>query len=160
MSKELTGKHVLIMISIFFGIVFSASGMLVYQATNSWTGLETKDAFRKGLKYNQQLSKLNAQNKLGWTMTVTRKKLPSNGLSLQASPKDEKGESLSGLHIKVLLKRPTHNGIDRTLELKETDLGIYTGKFEQLPLGKWYLHISADRGSDILYRSKNELYLR
>ncbi|MCF6198972.1 MAG: FixH family protein [Hyphomicrobiaceae bacterium] len=160
MSKELTGKHVFIMLSVFFGIIFSASGMLVYQATSSWTGLETKDAFRKGLKYNQQLSKSQAQNNLGWTMTVTRKKLPLDGLSLQASPKDNKGESLSGLHINVLLKRPTHTGIDRTLQLQETDLGLYTGQFKTLPLGKWYLHITADRGSDILYRSKNELYLR
>jgi len=160
MSKELTGKHVLIMLSIFFGIVFFASGMLVYQANNSWTGLETKDAYRKGLKYNQQLSKIQAQNKLGWTMTVTQKKLPFDGLLLRASPKGKKGESLSGLHINVLLKRPTHTGIDRSLQLQETGLGIYTGQFKTLPLGKWYLHITADRGSDILYRSKNELYLR
>ena len=69
MIKELTGTHVFIMLSVFFGvIIFTASGMLVYQATSSWTGLETTDAFRKGLKYNQQLSKLEAQNKLGWTL--------------------------------------------------------------------------------------------
>ena len=160
MIKELTGKHVLIMLFVFFGIIFSASGMLVYQATTSWTGLETTDAFRKGLKYNQQLSKSEAQNKLGWTMTVTHDKLPSGGLSFRAIPKDEKGATQSGLHLSLLLKRPTHIGIDRTLILHETGLGIYTGQLAKLPLGKWYLHITAGKGRDILYRSKNELYLR
>ena len=160
MSKELTGRHVLIMLFVFFGIIFFASGMLVYQATTSWTGLETTDAFRKGLKYNQQLSKSEAQNQLGWTMTVTHDKLPSGGLSFQAVPKDEKGGMLSGLQISMLLKRPTHTGIDRTLTLHETGLGIYTGQLTKLPLGKWYLHIAASKNRKILYRSKNELYLR
>ncbi len=160
MIKELTGTHVLIILLVFFGVIFFASGMLVYQATSSWTGLETHDAYRKGLKYNQQLSKLEAQNKLGWTLSVTHKKLPSGGISLSATPKDEKGGTLSGLHVDVLLKCPTHTGIDRSIKLHETGLGIYTGQFKKLPLGKWYMHITVDRGSDILYRSKNELYLR
>lgn len=160
MIKELTGKHVLIMFLTFFGIVFFASGMLVYQASTSWTGLETVDAYRKGVKYNQQLSQSEAQNKRGWSMTVSPEKLPSGGLSLQATPKDKNGETLSGLRIRVLLKRPTHTGMDRTLELKETGLGVYTGTFDRLALGKWYLNIAAGHKGEVLYRSKNALCLK
>jgi nitrogen fixation protein FixH len=160
MIKELTGKHVLVFFIVFFGIVFTASGFLVYYSQQSWTGLETRDAYQKGLKYNQQLSKSEAQNIRGWSMVLMHKKASDGDFTLSAIPKDQNGELLSGLKLTAELKRPTHEGIDRNFILKETDLGVYTGKTEQLPLGKWYLIVTADRGKDVLYRSKNELYLK
>lgn len=160
MIKELNGKHVLIIILSFFGIIFIANGFLIYFSQSSWTGLETHDAYRKGVKYNQQLSSSEAQNKRGWSMNIIRTQGPDGLLSLTAEPKDKKGESLTRLNLSVELKRPTHEGIDRNFSLKETDLGVYKGDTKQLPMGKWYLFISADRGGEILFRSKNELYLR
>ncbi len=160
MIKEITGKHVLIFFLIFFGIIFIVNGRMIYLSQSSWTGLETYDAYRKGVKYNQQLSKSEAQNKRGWTMTITHKQLSNGGVSLTATPKDKNGEYLSGLKLSVLLKRPTHEGIDVHFPLTETGLGVYSGKSQKIPLGKWYLFISASRGNEVLYRSKNELYMR
>ena len=79
---------------------------------------------------------------------------------LTATPKDKANEHLSGLSLSVELKRPTHEGIDKTFPLKETSLGVYTGQIDKILLGKWYLFVTAVRGSELLYRSKNELYLR
>ena len=160
MIKELNGKHVLIIFLSFFGIIFIANGFLIYFSQSSWTGLETHDAYRKGVKYNQQLSSSEAQNNRGWTMTIERKQGPDGLLSLTAEPKDRQGGGLSRLIISVELKRPTHEGIDRKFLLKETNPGVYKGKTTQLPMGKWYLILTAGRGGEILYRSKNELYLR
>ena len=160
MIKELTGKHVLIMLVVFFGVIFSMSGLLVYQAETSWTGLETFDAFRKGIKYNQQLSESEMQNHRGWSMSVTHEKRPSGGLSLRAAPRDKVGETLSGLQITALMKRPTHEGVDQSIQLKETGLGIYTGQFNKLRLGKWYLYITARRGPKIMFRSKNRFIVK
>lgn len=160
MIKELTGKHVLFIFMTFFGIIFTVNGFLVYLSQSSWTGLETHDAYRKGLKYNQQLSKSEAQNTRGWTMALTRKKNAEGGFSLTAIPKDKNAESLSGLNLSVLLKRPTHEGIDRTFLLKETKLGSYTGEIKEVPLGKWYLFVTASQENEVLYRTKNELYLK
>lgn len=160
MIKEITGKHVLFFFILFFGIIFTVNGYMIYVSQSSWTGLETKDAYRKGLKYNQKLSKSEAQNTRGWTMDLARKKLDDGGFSFTAIPKDKAGEGLSGLKLSVRLKRPTHEGIDRDFALKETGVGVYTGQTSQVPLGKWYLFITAARKGEVLYRSKNDLYLK
>ena len=160
MIKELTGKHVLIMLITFFGVVFSMSGLLIYQAETSWTGLETFDAFRKGIKYNQQLSESERQNHRGWSMNIKHEKRASGGLSLRAVPRDRGGETLSGLRITALMKRPTHEGIDQSIQLKETGLGVYTGQFDKLQLGKWYLYITARRGTRVMFRSKNRFIMK
>ena len=76
MIKELTGKHVLFLFVLFFGIIFVVNARLIYLSQSSWTGLETHDAYRKGLKYNQQLSSSEAQNTRGWTMTLVQKTGP------------------------------------------------------------------------------------
>ncbi len=160
MIKELTGKHVLFLFVAFFGIIFAVNARLIYLSQSSWTGLETHDAYRKGLKYNQQLSSSEAQNTRGWTMTVVKKTGANGELLLTATPKDQAGEHLNGLAMSVELKRPTHEGIDKTFPLKETDPGVYAGQIDKIPLGKWYLFVTAVKGSEILYRSKNELYLK
>lgn len=160
MIKELTGKHVLILILSFFGIIFVVNGYMIYVSQSSWTGLETKDAYRKGVKYNQQLSEFRAQNNRGWKMEITNTDLPENGMRFTAVPHDEKGELLSLLEVNIELMRPTHEGMDRTIALKETEVGVYTGETAALPKGKWYLIVTAGQKNEILYRSKNELYLR
>ncbi len=160
MIKELTGKHVLFLFVAFFGIIFAVNARLIYLSQSSWTGLETHDAYRKGLKYNQQLSSSEAQNTRGWTMTLVKKTDANGQLMLTATPKDKAGENLSGLAMSVELKRPTHEGIDKAFPLKETSLGVYAGQIEKIPLGKWYLFVTAVQGKTILYRSKNELYLK
>ena len=160
MIKEITGKHVILFFILFFGIIFSMNGYMIYKSQSSWTGLETRDAYRKGLKYNQKLSILEAQNTRGWTMSLKTGSLANGGFSLSATPKDKNNEGLSGLKVSARLKRPTHEGIDRYFSLTETGVGVYTGKIDQIPRGKWYLHVTASRRDEILYRSKNELFLK
>ena len=160
MIKELTGKHVAIFFVFFFGIIFTVNGIMIYLSQSSWTGLETRDAYRKGLKYNQKLSKSEAQNTRGWSMELIRNDLSQGSFSLTAIPKQKDDEGLSGLNISVELKRPTHEGIDRHFSLKEKSLGVYSGKIDKVQLGQWHLIVTADRGSEILYRSKNDFELK
>jgi len=160
MATELTGKHILVIFLTFFGVIFTVNGIMIFYSQYSWTGLETSDAYRKGLKYNQQLSSSEAQNKRGWHVDVKRNKLTKGGMSFQVNPKDKDGEALTQLNIVIDLVRPTHEGMDQHFRLKETDLGVYDGKTASLPLGKWYIFITASRKGETLYKSKNELYLR
>ena len=160
MIKELTGKHVLFLFIAFFGIIFAVNARLIYLSQSSWTGLETHDAYRKGLKYNQQLSNSEAQNTRGWTMSLLKEQNLDGSLTLTAVPKDKNGQTLSGLTLSVEVKRPTHEGIDVHFPLKETALGSYKGQSEKISLGKWYLFVTATQNKEVLYRSKNELFLR
>ncbi|MHA1599926.1 MAG: FixH family protein, partial [Alphaproteobacteria bacterium] len=48
-TKVLTGRHVLIMVLAFFGLVIAANVIFVVLAWQSWSGLSTDDAYRRGL---------------------------------------------------------------------------------------------------------------
>lgn len=160
MTRELTGRHVLIIMLTFFGIIFVVNGYMIYKSQSTWNGLETEDAYRKGLKYNQQLSELHEQNERNWTMEIKREELAGDIMRFTAVPKDQSQQVLTLLDMTLELKRPTHEGMDRSFPLKEISLGVYSGETQALPKGKWYLLVTARRKDEILYRSKNELYLR
>ncbi len=159
MIKELTGTHVLIIIIAFFGTIFTMNGFLVYFASSSWTGLEVKDPYGKGLKYNTKLAAVQNQNLRGWSMSLDQENLASGEIVLMAKPKDNKGQGLSQLDIMVEFRRPTHEGLDRSFALLETEPGSYQGQITNMPLGKWYLLVTAKQDKEVMYKSKNVLIL-
>jgi nitrogen fixation protein FixH len=52
---KITGRKVLVAMVSFFAVVTAVDGIMIYQAISTFGGLETKDAYRKGLSYNQVL---------------------------------------------------------------------------------------------------------
>jgi nitrogen fixation protein FixH len=158
--KEITGKHVLIMFLAFFGVIIAVNGAFIYLSQKSWVGLETEDAFRKGVKYNQQLSKMREQNRRGWHMKLERQLMPE-GFILTARPRDKNGEPLTNLVLSAELKRPTHTGEDQTFILEEKSPGLYRGaNARPVARGKWYLFVTAIQNDKIVYRSKNDFFMK
>jgi len=133
-----------------FSVVLVANGFLVYYAANSWTGLETKQHFAKGLAYNENLQGAKRQKALGWQAKLSISFDGGDGLSgnSRITFTDKDGKALSGLDVKVLTIRPTHEGYDQEFGLMEKGDGIYQGSFS-LPLkGQWDFRILARRGDD------------
>ncbi len=69
-SYQITGRKVLVTMVCFFGIIAVVDGIMIYQAVSTFGGLETKDAYRKGLAYNQRIAESAAQEQLGWSEKV------------------------------------------------------------------------------------------
>ena len=53
-----------------FGVVVVANVFLILFALNSWTGLETDQAYQRGLAYNHTLDAATAQAARGWKTTL------------------------------------------------------------------------------------------
>ena len=53
-----------------FGVVIAANVALILFSLGSWTGLETTDAYRKGLAYNDVLAAAEAQAARGWDHAI------------------------------------------------------------------------------------------
>lgn len=51
-----------------FAVVVTANLIMMYFATSSFTGLETKSAYERGNAYNAQIAAQEAQDRLGWTV--------------------------------------------------------------------------------------------
>ena len=136
-----------------FLIVVAVNGVLVYFASVSWSGLETRDYFAKGIAYNQTLAEARAQAALGWRLegrfTEGR---------VEATLRDAGGAALDGAEVRVRFVRPTREGYDREAALQGEGGGVY-GAPMVLPLaGQWDMRLVAHRdGRD--YRQIQRIYV-
>ncbi|WP_181905330.1 FixH family protein [Aestuariispira insulae] len=132
----------------FFLVVLIANIIMIYIALSSWTGLETKNHYVKGLQYNEALHAQAKQDALGWTSQASLEVISglSGKLIVQMGQAD--GEPLTHASVLVKIIRPTHHGFDQDLKLVETTPGQYEGQVT-LPLsGNWDLKQIVVRGED------------
>lgn len=159
MPREITGRHVLLMMVGFFGIIIATDVYLVYKAVSTFGGIETTDAYRKGLGYNQRIADERAQAQLGWTKAAMLDK-DSGELVVTILDRDQKG--VDGLEISALIGRPATNAEDRSLTLTQIGSGRYSAGAGALEPGTWVATLSARKaGSDddsIVYQSKVRLW--
>ena len=69
-QRGLRGTHVLLVFLGFFTTIFLVNGIMVYAALSTFGGLETADAYRKGLAYNARIAEGQAQAQRGWRDSV------------------------------------------------------------------------------------------
>ncbi len=125
----------------FFLVVFAANGVLVYIALTTYTGLETKNHFIKGINYNHALQGARAQAERGWQVKPDFVSTGERTGLVTVSLKDKHGNLLSGSIVSVTFYRPTAQGNDVDLTLPYMGDGRY-GQNVELPLsGVWDLKL-------------------
>lgn len=159
-QRQITGKHVLITLCAFFGVMFAVNGVFAYFAVSTFNGIETSDAYRKGLNYNEQLTVEAERLKQGWkTKIVVRPELQS----LSVAIKDQAGYPIAGLQLQADMGRPATDKFDRQITFAETDPGLYAAALKQMDAGTWILALSAKRetsaGSQAVYEHKERIWL-
>jgi len=140
--RAITGKHVLIGLLSFFGVVISVNMAFVYFALDSWTGLVAQDSYRKGLAYNDTLADAERQAALGWKTAVGY-----DGTALTIRLIDENGNALLASDITVVVRRPTHENMDLTVTMEAADNG-YVAPVTFPEAGLWDVDVTIDRGAD------------
>ena len=71
LRKPLTGRSVVVMLGLFFGVMFAANGALIYTALSTLHGEELANSYDASQVYNQRIAEARAQNLLGWVADVT-----------------------------------------------------------------------------------------
>ena len=142
-------------------VVIAVNIVMVIYAIGTFPGLETDDAYRKGLAYNQTMAAARAQEERGWHVDV--RYAPAGTLAaagaaagavgahegeLVVTVVDKAGQPLYGLDVTAALIRPTREGFDKSLTLAPGAAGEYRGE-AVLPLpGQWDVRVSARRGNE------------
>lgn len=139
MTRELTGRHVLFILLAAFGTIFAVNGVFAYFAVSQFPGIETADAYRKGLAFNQQIARADALRDLGWSMTVSREGSEKLMLRFQAAD----GSALPVSEISALLFHPTSAQGDDPLSVRREAPGQYSAELERLENGKRQLRVRA-----------------
>ena len=129
----------------FLGVVLAANGALIGLAFLTWPGLETADAYRKGIGYNAVLEAAREQAALGWEVGlafVPDGAGPQGRLELRLA--DMLGQPIERAVVHTDLIRPTQAGHDFTTPLEAAAAGMYA-KTLAFPLpGIWDVRVQAE----------------
>ena len=157
MGGGLKGKHVLIAMLSFFGVILVVNGVFTYFALSTFTGISTDDAYRRGRDYNQAIEAAERQKELGWSVQVEHRSAADGAFELSIRPRDKDGSLMTGLRIEARITRPTQADLDRSISVRETEAGLYRGSVDLPSKGQWDLELRAGRGSGTDFISHNRI---
>jgi len=136
MSRQLTGRHVLIIAVACFGLVIAANLAMLFAATGSFPGLVVENSYAAGRGWDQRAAD---QAALGWKTDITY----SRG-AIELALTDREGNPVRNADLSLTVGRPTHEKDDRTLEAVITPDGY---RFEtELAPGAWRLDLKTVSG--------------
>jgi nitrogen fixation protein FixH len=152
MIRELTGRHVLTILIVGFGIVFAVNGLFTWYAIGSFPGIEEDQTYRRGIDFNDQIARSRALQDLGWTMAAN---LDSDRL-LTLRFTDRNGAPLVVEDVSAVLFHPTAERDDLLLDLQPAGRGSLAGSLVDIPKGQRELRISAvgPNGQPIEFRRR------
>jgi len=158
-TRELTGKHVLLCLLGFFGVVFAVNAVMVKAATSTFGGVETSSSYKAGLMFEQEVAKAEQQDELHWQVDGKLARDKVGEAVLDISARDAKGAPLSGLSARARLAHPADERLDHVIALDRTGAGLFHGEVQALP-GQWELIVDLYRGETRMFRSRSRVTLR
>ncbi|WP_082025525.1 FixH family protein [Methyloceanibacter caenitepidi] len=153
--RSVTGRHVLIGLVIFFGVMFVANGLLVYYAVSTFSGGDRPNPYRSGLNYNETIAEAEQQAALGWSAKADYDESASR-ITLQFT--DAASAPVTGLALSGTLVRPAADTDDRAVTFREWREGVYVSDVTLDP-GNWVLSVESSKqeGGLPVYRLKKRL---
>jgi nitrogen fixation protein FixH len=151
------GRHVLMGLIMFFGIMFVANGLLVYYAIGTFSGGDRPDPYRSGLNYNETIAAADEQAALGWRADLAYDEAADR---VTVRFLDNDAEPVSGLTLSAQLSRPATNREDHSLQFDEFLEGVYVAYVTLAP-GSWVVSIvtAPEEGGAPAYRVKRRLFV-
>lgn len=144
-QKTLTGRHVLLMVIAFFGVIIAVNTVFIYFAVDSFRGEDVKGSYRQGLDYNQRIEARSNEQTLGWT--VKSNIVEGDKTELVFSIADARSQQLLGLGLTGTLRHPTDRKRDITLNFAQSPNGTYRSDINADP-ANWRFMGQAQRGED------------
>jgi nitrogen fixation protein FixH len=158
-DRRLTGRHVLAILLLFFGVVGTANFVMVRYALVTFRGEDQDNPYEAGLAFNQEIDAAEAQAARHWQVDGTIRRREDGRAELDLSVLDTNGAPIPGLAISGRLAGLADKNLDRALTFEETRLGAFVGTVDA-PAGPWDLYIELAREGERLYRSRNRIRLR
>ncbi len=157
--RQLTGRHVLIWLVVFFGIVFAINAVLVRAAISTFGGVETASSYKAGRQFAHEVAVAERQDALHWHVGGKLTRDAGGQAVLDITARDARGAPLSGLRADARLAHPADERLDRTIEVRSVAAGVFHGAASAQP-GQWDLVVDLYRGDARVFRSQSRVTLR
>ncbi|WP_371395701.1 FixH family protein [Fretibacter rubidus] len=146
-EKQLTGKHVLMMVVGFFALIVGVNAVFIVKAVESFSGEDVKQSYRQGLEYNKTLAARAAQADLGWRVAANIVLVDSRSHELIIQLEDKDAAPLNDLSFTAKLRNPIDLSKDHEINFRGYGQGRYKAQIDGLS-GQWQLQATAMRGEN------------
>lgn len=144
---------------VFFALVLIANASMIVAAFKTWPGLETTNAYQRGLAYNRTLAAAAEQAELGWKVGFAFSQQVARRGIVQVDLEDRFGNLVQDALVRARFVRPTQEGHDLTIDLTHQAGGRYLAEVD-LPLdGQWDIRIDATSHGQT-WRLSERIFLR
>jgi nitrogen fixation protein FixH len=140
MSQQFTGRHFLLIMVAFFGVIVAVNITMAVYANTSWTGFVVRNSYVAGLEFNRKSREHREQVALGWNTTVTG----TDG-TFRFALADAEGNPVALKAGTAQFRRPVTDAEDTTLALAD---------------GAWIVEIEADAGRDVPWHEIHRIIVR
>jgi nitrogen fixation protein FixH len=158
-QRELTGRTVLIALIAFFGVVGAVNAAMVYFATSTFGGVEVASSYQAGLKFQDELAAVRAQDARHWEVEA-RLDRRGDDADLVVALRDADGKPISGVVVAARLAHPADFRHDHDVMMAAAGPGLFKGTTDATLSAQWDLVIDVTRGGEHLFRSKSRIGLK
>ncbi|MEI9426124.1 FixH family protein [Mesorhizobium sp. Cs1299R1N3] len=144
-GREFTGKHMLLTVLGFFGVVIGVNATMATLASTSWTGFVVENTYVASQQFNEKARVGRAQAALGWHGRLTI----ASG-EVRYSLADAKGRLVPLHGVRILFRHPAYDAQDKAVTLvpsgSNPDIAWEFGGRHTPKDGVWIVEIDADAG--------------
>ncbi|UCI08772.1 FixH family protein [Mesorhizobium sp. B1-1-8] len=156
--REFTGRHMLLTIVAFFGVVIGVNVTMATLAGTSWTGLVVENTYVASQQFNEKAKEGRAQAALGWTG-----KLTIAAGEVRYGLRDAAGKPVPIHSVKVLFRHPAYEAQDQAVILSAVSANPDASRefaARHTPKdGVWIVEVDADAGLAAPYRDVRRIII-
>ncbi|GAD49833.1 cytochrome c oxidase cbb3-type accessory protein CcoH [Caenibius tardaugens NBRC 16725] len=134
MSTRFTGRHMAIILILFFGTIIAVNVLMARLASSTFGGIVVENSYVASQEFNTWLDKAEAQQALGWEASTKRTPDDHVAITLKGAP--------STASVSAIARHPLGHAPNRPLTFTGDGNGNWVSH-EKLPQGRWLLRITA-----------------
>jgi nitrogen fixation protein FixH len=112
MQGTFTGRHMLLIMLAFFGVIIAVNVTMAVFAGSSWTGFVVRNSYVASQEFNEKVAAARAQDALGWKADLS---IADGHAVLKLADRD--GAPLAMESAAIVLRNPASDADDRAIEL-------------------------------------------
>lgn len=144
---QLTGRKMTAIFVAFFGVIMTVNFTMAHFASSTFGGVVVENSYVASQHYNKWLGAAAAQEKLGWSATLSR--LPDDRVAVRFTG------APAELTVNAVARHPLGRAPDQALAFVRAADGAFISTKAIAP-GRWMVRIAAEAG-DAKWREEQEL---
>ena len=143
MMRPFTGRHMLIIMLAFFGVVVAVNLLMATLASRTFGGTVVDNSYVASQRFNGWLAEGRAQERLGWTARLSLDDARRIGVGVR------QGETaLAGAELQAVARHPLGRAPDIALDFGPDGSGGHVSR-TALPSGRWVVHLEIRHGGRV-----------